>query len=110
MVALGGAMLSFFQNVDWGTAYHFRSNEAPMTPTRQNKTVSAQNHTKNGSFLCVNPQYSSKTLLAGKQFKRIQGKTVINHTSYVYNGTKETNVTQKYVGASAANENNRMFE
>jgi len=64
---------------------------------------------KKGSFLRVSPKYSSKTLLAGKMFKSIHGKTVRNQISYVYTGTKETKKMQKYVGRSVVEEKNSIL-
>lgn len=43
-------------------------------------------------------------LLAGRQFKIMQGKTVISQTSYVYKGTKDTKKTQKNNGERVVNE------
>ena len=77
-----------------------------IPPTRQKTIVRARKLIKKGSFLCVSPQYSSKTLIAGKQFNNTQGKTVMSQTSYVQIGIEDTKTTQKNMGERVVNENN----
>ena len=79
-------------------------------PNRQKATVSDMKTATNGYVLCVKLRYSSKTLLAGRQFRMIQGKTVINQISYVYKGIKETKITQKYEGQRVVREYRSIFD
>ena len=80
-----------------------------MIPMKQSNVVINMLHITKGIFLRVNPWYSSNTLLMGRQFNRIQGKTVISQTSYVYSGTAVTSITQKYAGKRVNNENINIF-
>ena len=52
-----------------------------MMPRRQKAMVKSRKDDTNGNFWWVNPEYSSKTEVAGRQFRKIQGRTVINQTS-----------------------------
>ena len=79
-------------------------------PNRQQATVSDMKTATNGYVLCVKLRYSSKTLLAGRQFRMMQGKTVINQISYVYKGIKETKITQKYEGQRVVREYRSIFD
>ena len=75
-----------------------------IIPKLQQVITNNTKNAKKGSFFRVNPRYSSKTVLAGKEFKNMHGKTEINQISQVYKGTKETRKTQKNVGKSTIKE------
>ena len=61
--------------------FHYVKRADPMTPRRQKAMVKSRKDDTNGNFWWVNPEYSSKTEVAGRQFRRMQGRMVINQTS-----------------------------